>query len=75
MQYPHRRNRDGSVDSICPICIATIARSHREADLKRAEIAHVCEPWRLAYFDAGASLITWCTRPVAHHRATPTLLN
>jgi hypothetical protein len=65
MQYPHRRNRDGSVDSICPRCIATIATAAREADLKCAEAAHVCEPWRLDYFAAGAPLITWA------HNARP----
>lgn len=50
MQYPHRRNRDGSLDSICPRCIATIATSTKEADLKRPESAHICETWRLAYY-------------------------
>lgn len=71
MQYPHRRNRDGSVDSICPRCIATIATATRVADLKIFEAAHVCEPWRLDYFAAGAPLITWC----ATRSATPARLN
>jgi len=71
MQFPHRRNRDGSVDSICPRCIATVASSSREADLKFPEAAHVCEPWRLAYFQgAAASLITWYTGSARHNRAS-----
>ncbi len=70
MQYPHRRNRDGSVDSICPRCIATIASSTREADLKCPETAHVCEPWRLAYFEVENSLVTWFSRSVRDNRAS-----
>ncbi len=71
MQYPHRRNRDGSVDSICPRCIATIASSSREADLEFPEAAHTCEPWRLAYFQgAASSLITWYSRAVRRNPAS-----
>lgn len=71
MQYPHRRNRDGSVDSICPRCIATIASSSRESDLRFPEASHICEPWRLAYFQgAAASLITWSSRTARHNRAS-----
>ena len=50
-KFPHRMNRDGTIDSICPRCYATIATSTREADLERIEAAHVCNPSRLSYFD------------------------
>lgn len=46
--YPHRLNRDGSYDSICPKCFITIHSSMREEDLVEPEENHVCEPWRLS---------------------------
>lgn len=44
-------NSDGTIDSICPRCYATIGTSTWEADLVRIEAAHICEPSRLSYFD------------------------
>ncbi len=41
--YPHRRNFDGSFDSICTICFATVARSQDEAALEIDEKSHSCE--------------------------------
>ena len=46
-EFPHRMNKDGTTDSICPRCFATVGRSTWEADLDRMEAAHVCEPSRL----------------------------
>jgi hypothetical protein len=51
MPYPHRQNRDGSIDAICPRCYVTIASSVCEAELERMEAAHVCDPALLEYFD------------------------
>ena len=42
--YPHRRNRDGSFDSICLRCLLTIANTRVEAGLKTYEKNHVCNP-------------------------------
>jgi hypothetical protein len=39
---PHRRNRDGSYDSICLTCFATIAAGKSEAELWRHDRMHVC---------------------------------
>jgi hypothetical protein len=39
--YPHRRNADGSYDSICTTCFATVARSPAEVGLTEGERAHV----------------------------------
>jgi len=50
-EFPHRMNRDGTIDSICPRCFSTIGRSTWEADLDRMEAAHLCEPARLASFN------------------------
>jgi hypothetical protein len=48
--FPHRMNKDGTIDSICPQCFVTIGCSTWEADLDRMEAAHICEPARLASF-------------------------
>jgi hypothetical protein len=40
--FPHRRNTDGSYDSICLRCLLTIANSRTEADLAKREKYHVC---------------------------------
>jgi len=41
--FPHRRNWDGTFDSICPSCFATIATTETEAELAMAEDKHVCD--------------------------------
>ena len=40
----HRRNRDGSFDSICKTCFATVARSIDEAGLAGPERNHARDP-------------------------------
>lgn len=52
--FPHRMNKDGTIDSICPHCFVTIGCSTWEADLDRIEAAHICEPARLASFNVAA---------------------
>lgn len=39
----HRRNHDGSFDSICKTCFATVARSSDEAALAGPERNHACD--------------------------------
>lgn len=46
-KFPHRHNLDGSYDSICTTCLATVATVRREEQLYREESAHVCDPIRL----------------------------
>ena len=41
--FPHRRNRDGSFDSICLDCLLTIASHKTEDELVVAEKTHVCK--------------------------------
>ena len=50
MPFPHRLNCDGTIDSICDCCFATVATSTIEADLASSEAAHLCEPARVEYF-------------------------
>jgi hypothetical protein len=40
--YPHRHNRDGSFDSICVRCFATIATADDITELHAYEKNHVC---------------------------------
>jgi hypothetical protein len=46
---PHRHNPNGSIDSICITCFATIARSGDEAALSAQEKKHSCDRQVLAY--------------------------
>jgi hypothetical protein len=52
MPFPHRTNPDRTIDLICPRCFVTVGTSKREADLKRMEAAHICEPWRLRLYES-----------------------
>ena len=42
--FLHRANRDGTTDSICKHCFATICTSTWETELAQAERGHVCDP-------------------------------
>ena len=46
--YAHRHNRDGSIDSICKTCFATVAQVQDEVTLTRHERTHCCPAWILA---------------------------
>jgi hypothetical protein len=45
-RFPHRVNRDGTFDSICPNCFVTIATRNVEAELEELEKAHICTELR-----------------------------
>jgi hypothetical protein len=42
--YLHWQRFDWSFDSICPVCLATIAHADDEAGLAEQERNHVCDP-------------------------------
>ncbi len=44
LKFAHRSNLDGTVDSICPRCIATLATAYDEAELRIFEQQHICDP-------------------------------
>jgi hypothetical protein len=46
--FTHRRNADGSCDSICKACLLTIGHGKPEAELKVIEKNHVCHSSFLA---------------------------
>lgn len=45
--FSYRHNEDGSHDSICMGCLATVASVMSEGLLARHEATHVCSPIRL----------------------------
>ena len=45
--YPHRHNIGGTIDSICPDCLQTVASSRLESELHAAENNHYCDPERI----------------------------
>jgi hypothetical protein len=45
-QFPHRRNMDGTHDSICRGCLMTIATVEEEDELAGFESRHTCDPMR-----------------------------
>jgi hypothetical protein len=40
--FPHRRNPDGSFDSICPWCFLTVSAKRNETELAGDEKNHNC---------------------------------
>jgi len=55
--FPHRHNRDGSYDSICTLCHATVATVRKETELAEYEHSHACDPIRL--YQLSQSCTTW----------------
>jgi hypothetical protein len=47
--YPHRQNLDGSIDSICPRCFATVATAMDVRELHSYDKAHVCDATAIAH--------------------------
>lgn len=45
-QFVDRPGKDGSFDSICRTCFATVASVGNEVELARYERTHVCNPLR-----------------------------
>jgi hypothetical protein len=56
-RFPHRHNANGTHDSICVVCLATVATVQYECELARLESAHVCEPINL--YRVSQSLSSW----------------
>jgi len=45
--FVHRANPDGTIDSICRICCATVYTAMWEAELDLAEQRHSCEAMQM----------------------------
>ena len=50
-KFAHRSNLDGTMDSICLRCIATVATVYDERELLRYEQQHICDPVLVERFD------------------------
>jgi hypothetical protein len=46
--YPHRKNHDGTYDSICLTCFATVASARHEEELIGPDGKHICRPATLS---------------------------
>ncbi len=49
-KFSHRLNSDGTVDSICHQCFATVAKEMRESDLCSKERLHACNPATVEWY-------------------------
>jgi len=49
-KFSHRHNSDGTVDSICRECFATVAKAQNESELHLQEHWHTCEPEIVAWY-------------------------
>ena len=43
ISFTHRKNSDGSIDSICRSCFLVVGRAFKEGDLEYLELRHVCQ--------------------------------
>jgi hypothetical protein len=59
--YPHRRNRDGSYDSICLTCFMTASHATKEAELDKQDEMHVC--WTSLLLQSGYSHLAQPMQP------------
>ena len=50
LQFVHRLNEDGTIDSICRECFVTIATAASNGELEREERKHRCDPWLLELY-------------------------
>jgi len=49
LPFAHRKNSDGSIDSICTMCFQTIATEDSEGKLIAHEERHLCDPnWQFS---------------------------
>jgi hypothetical protein len=49
--YTHRRNPDGTTESVCRKCFTTVVTASRDADLDNAEHSHLCDPKALDHWN------------------------
>jgi hypothetical protein len=68
--FPHRRNPDGSYDSICTVCLATVATAQREEQLYPRELSHVCDPTRRYNINEGSASLAVEARSKPPSRAS-----
>ena len=43
-RFSHRRNKDGTIDSICARCYLTVGTAWNESELPKIEHSHTCNP-------------------------------
>jgi hypothetical protein len=61
-RFVHRHNAEGSYDSICTTCLATVATLEKEEQLDGHELDHVCDVLRLYQISEGLTPLLLRTR-------------
>ena len=69
-EVAHRQNEDGTHDSICMDCFATIATVGSETDLYRYESIHVCDPVNLYRTNQARMRPPYARGPGQNHHIT-----
>jgi hypothetical protein len=72
--FPHRHNSDGSYDSICKTCYATVASAQNEEALSSPELVHVCDSFALYRANQGFPVrtpISWSVGAAAPEPTNP----
>lgn len=49
-KFAHRRNKDGTFDSVCMDCLQAVASERNEDGLSRFERDHICNPLERDHF-------------------------
>ena len=49
--FSHRRNDDGTIDSVCRTCFLTVATTNVERDLDAFEREHICDKGMLRHIE------------------------
>ena len=61
--FPHRLNADdGTYDSICTACFATVGTDRDETKLRTYELAHACDPFQALSISRDRVLISFPRR-------------
>jgi hypothetical protein len=59
LPFAHRKNPDGSIDSICTTCFQTVASEDSEGKLIAHEERHSCDPyWQWSRADVNSQWIS-----------------
>jgi hypothetical protein len=60
VQFVHRVDLDGRIDSVCTECFATVATAWDEREISSRELVHVCDPMKLYRIRQGLSASSPC---------------
>jgi hypothetical protein len=71
-RFAHRRNANGTFDSICCQCYATVSRQSNPSKHAQLETEHVCSPSDLRRFEVRVGAWSTWSQPQQKREAKPT---